>query len=115
MCLLSGLCSGVSVGGWLTAFGAGVARAGGLITRGYIERCNNPQVHNYITWSAPHGGVFGIPEFDMKWMDDLVQKTPYEAWVQNHISFAGYWYASLIWADVASSRLRCRKRRQMFR
>lgn len=33
---------------------------GGLITRGFVERCNYPPVHNYITWSAPHGGTFGI-------------------------------------------------------
>lgn len=34
---------------------------GGLITRGFIERCNYPPVYNYITWSAPHFGEFGIP------------------------------------------------------
>jgi len=28
---------------------------GGLIVRGYIERCNQPPVHNFITWSSPHG------------------------------------------------------------
>eukprot|EP00700_Malawimonas_jakobiformis_P001862 EC722620.1.p1 GENE.EC722620.1~~EC722620.1.p1 ORF type:complete len:140 (+),score=12.15 EC722620.1:115-534(+) len=34
---------------------------GGLITRGFIERCGVPQVHNYITWSSALEGVFGVP------------------------------------------------------
>mgnify|MGYP005849249165 CR=1 FL=1 len=30
---------------------------GGLITRAYIERYNNPPVYNYISWAGPHFGV----------------------------------------------------------
>ena len=29
---------------------------GALIARAYIQRCNNPPVYNFISWSGPHGG-----------------------------------------------------------
>jgi palmitoyl-protein thioesterase len=35
---------------------------GGLISRAYIERYNDPPVHNFITWATPHGGQYGVPE-----------------------------------------------------
>lgn len=31
---------------------------GTLITRGYIERCNNPPVFNYIAWVGPQDGNY---------------------------------------------------------
>jgi len=37
---------------------------GGLIVRGYVEKYNNPPVYNMITWAAPHGGQYGVPELD---------------------------------------------------
>ena len=35
----------------IVAFGQG-----GLLARGYIQRCNRPQVHVFITYNTPHGG-----------------------------------------------------------
>jgi len=64
---------------------------GALITRGYVERCNNPPVYNLITWSGPHGGQFGVPGINITWIDEIVTNEPYANWVQQDISFAGYW------------------------
>jgi hypothetical protein len=35
----------------LIAFGQG-----GLLARGYVQKCNHPQVHVLITYNTPHGG-----------------------------------------------------------
>jgi len=65
---------------------------GGLITRGYIERCNDPPVHNFISWSGPHQGEFGIPqEPDLQWMVELVADGPYYSWIQDEFTFAQFW------------------------
>jgi palmitoyl-protein thioesterase len=34
---------------------------GGILLRGYLERCNNPPVKNFISWVAPMMGVYGVP------------------------------------------------------
>jgi hypothetical protein len=34
---------------------------GGILMRGYLERCNNPPVKNFISWVAPMMGVYGCP------------------------------------------------------
>jgi len=64
---------------------------GGIISRGYIERYNNPPVNNFITWSAPHAGIFGIPDVSWKWIAELVGRIPYEKWIQETFSFSNYW------------------------
>jgi palmitoyl-protein thioesterase len=63
---------------------------GGLITRGYVQRCNDPPVHNLITWSSPHGGQFGVP-YVGSWIDGVVAAAPYIEIMQEHVSFATYW------------------------
>lgn len=37
---------------------------GGLITRAYIERYNNPPVYNYVSLAGPFDGVYGVPAFN---------------------------------------------------
>jgi len=65
---------------------------GGLTSRGFIQRCNSKHlVHNFITWSAPHGGVFGVPDINSTFISDLVAAHPYWEWVQEHVSFSNYW------------------------
>lgn len=64
---------------------------GGLISRGFVERCNSPRVHNLITWSSPHGGQFGVPEIDIPFIKDILGGAVYEPWLQDRISFANYW------------------------
>ena len=58
---------------------------GGLLARGYVERCNRFPVRNLITWVSPHAGVYGINEIYFDW--DKV----YSSFYQNLYSFAGYW------------------------
>jgi len=77
---------------------------GGLITRAYIERYNNPPVYNYISLAGPHGGQFGVPDFnelcpdvDCPWLNDLFSDLLNSDawltdWVQSHVSFAAYWH-----------------------
>jgi len=64
---------------------------GGLITSGYVQRYNNPPVHNYITWSSPHGGQFGIPAAEWTWVFRDIWEMMYDPLIQDHISFAQYW------------------------
>lgn len=58
---------------------------GGLLARGYVEKCNFYPVINLITWVTPHAGVFGLGNFTV----DL--KRIYTDFNQNMYSFAGYW------------------------
>ena len=54
---------------------------GGLLARGYVERCNLYPVINLITLVSPHGGEYlSTIKFDM-----------YSDFFQEHFSVAGYW------------------------
>jgi len=77
---------------------------GGLITRGYVERYNDPPVHNLISWAGPQMGQFGMPGFNaicpdpdticdffLDLMDLLMAGHWVDEWMQNHFSFASYW------------------------
>jgi len=58
---------------------------GGLLARGYVQRCNRFPVRNLITWVSPHNGVYGFNEIYFDW-----QKV-YTPFYQGLYSFAGYW------------------------
>lgn len=58
---------------------------GGLLARGYVQRCNRYPVRNLITWVSPQAGVYGFNEVHFNW-DDV-----YTPFYQNLYSFAGYW------------------------
>jgi len=89
---------------------------GGLITRGFVERCNYPPVYNYISWVSPQGGQFGVPNVDNgtfnELLTDIADCCVYQRWAQNYISVPGYWrdpYAeeafiegSLFLADISN-------------
>jgi len=75
---------------------------GGIITRGYIERYNNPPVYNWISWAGPHGGQYGVPsvnywcpDAECPWLlelfDDVMNGSWTERFIQDHISFSTYW------------------------
>ena len=68
---------------------------GGLLARGYVERCNQPPVHNLITLVAPHGGVFSECQLkrasDNGTTSDNGSDVMYSDFIQKHLSFAGYW------------------------
>lgn len=79
---------------------------GGLITRAFIERFNQPPVHNYVSLAGPNGGQFGVPVFNAQdcpdpnfgcaWLDSLfsaiVNDDLLSAQVQERISFGAYWH-----------------------
>ncbi|CAF2116181.1 unnamed protein product [Rotaria magnacalcarata] len=65
---------------------------GSFIVRGAVERCSLP-VHNLITLSGLHQGVFGIP-YLLKLparLSEWISKYTYEELIQDHISTANYW------------------------
>ncbi|CAJ0635238.1 6400_t:CDS:10 [Entrophospora sp. SA101] len=70
---------------------------GGLLLRGYVERCNDPPVHNLVTFGAPHGGVSDIPgcmgdgSFWCNLMRSLVRNGAYNSYVRSHIVQAQYY------------------------
>lgn len=74
---------------------------GGLVSRYYLERYNNPQVLTYISWGSPQQGVYGTPgklDNKFKWLDYLEAWTyhvMYSSFCQNYIGFAGYWHDTL--------------------
>jgi palmitoyl-protein thioesterase len=55
---------------------------GGLLARGYVERCNKYPVRNLINLVAPNGGVFLEMEMDV---------AMYSQFYQDHLSISGYW------------------------
>lgn len=58
---------------------------GGLLARGYVERCNRFPVKNLITWVSPQAGVYGINDVYFNW------EKVYTPAYQSLYSFAGYW------------------------
>jgi palmitoyl-protein thioesterase len=53
---------------------------GGLLARGYLNKCNKFPVRNLITIVSPHGGVIEDMSIDM-----------YTDFSQKHYSISGYW------------------------
>eukprot|EP00005_Dracoamoeba_jomungandri_P001287 CAMPEP_0174252088 /NCGR_PEP_ID=MMETSP0439-20130205/1713_1 /TAXON_ID=0 /ORGANISM="Stereomyxa ramosa, Strain Chinc5" /LENGTH=300 /DNA_ID=CAMNT_0015332581 /DNA_START=34 /DNA_END=936 /DNA_ORIENTATION=+ len=69
---------------------------GGILSRGYLEKCNDPPVKNFISWVAPQMGVFGVPEVGhikyLNWtLDEIADLFIYDKFFQDLLSFAGYW------------------------
>lgn len=54
---------------------------GGLLARGYVERCNEFPVRNLITLVSPHGGTV-LPDLNINM---------YSAFSQEHLSVSNYW------------------------
>jgi len=64
---------------------------GGLLARGYVERCNIYPVVNLITLVAPHGGVFMKNiKYDLL-NDGDYDDYMYSKFAQSHLSIASYW------------------------
>jgi len=70
---------------------------GGQFLRGYVERYNDPPVHNLITLGGQHQGVYGFPKCpgQNRTLCEIVQKLidlgVYESFVQDHLVQAEYW------------------------
>jgi len=89
---------------------------GGLISRAFIQRYNNPPVYNFITWSTPHQGVYGVPDFNAlcpdtpcPWLnnifDDLLDGKATETWLQKFVSFAAYWQDVMHYDDYLQNNI----------
>ena len=74
---------------------------GGLVSRYYLEKYNNPQVLTYISWGSPQQGVFGLPgtlDARFKWLDYMegyAHHVLYSKAIQKLVGFAGYWHDTL--------------------
>lgn len=64
---------------------------GGLLARGYVQRCNRFPVRNLITWVSPQAGVYGFNEVYFDWAK------VYTPLYQSLYSFAGYWKDPYQW------------------
>ena len=77
------------------------ASAGGVVLRGYLERCNSPPVLNFISWVSPQAGQFGVPN-QPEWSSsvaELFDCCVYDELLQESFSFANYWKGEtpLLW------------------
>jgi palmitoyl-protein thioesterase len=67
---------------------------GGLISRAYIERYNDPPVFNFVSWAGPHAGVYGVPDINLPFLDQIMSQLvegTYTTLLQETVSFAAYW------------------------
>jgi len=70
---------------------------GGQFLRAYVQRFNDPPVHNLITLGGQHQGVFGFPRCpgENSTLCDIVRKGlnigAYVPYIQNHLVQAEYW------------------------
>jgi palmitoyl-protein thioesterase len=68
---------------------------GGLFMRAYVERCNDPPVHNLITLGSPHSGTGDVPncevsDLNCSLMRAIVKQGVYWNWVQRKVVQAQY-------------------------
>eukprot|EP01134_Creolimax_fragrantissima_P007733 CFRG7733T1 len=73
---------------------------GGQFMRAYIQRCNTPKVHNFISVGGQHQGVFGVPKctgdnFLCEEMKILLGRGAYIPFIQNTLVQAEYWHDPL--------------------
>ncbi|KAF9099148.1 hypothetical protein BGX23_003741 [Mortierella sp. AD031] len=69
---------------------------GGQFLRAYVQRCNDPPIHNLITVGSQHGGVSDIPgcvnpdDASCKLMRTIARSGVYSGYVRDHIIQAQY-------------------------
>lgn len=69
---------------------------GSQFLRAYVERCNNPPVHNLITWGGQHMGVSDFPNCAdtnltaCQLAADLLDEGAYAPFVRSHVVQAQY-------------------------
>ena len=74
---------------------------GALLARGFIQQCNDPPVHNFVSMVGPHGGTFGIPQVSSsssKGVRELAElmlalkgQDAYDPKLQAHLTIAQFW------------------------
>ncbi|TPX66757.1 palmitoyl[protein] hydrolase [Spizellomyces sp. 'palustris'] len=70
---------------------------GGQFLRAYVERCNDPPMHNLITFGSQHAGVSEWPgcrdrnDFSCSLARSLLLRGAYLSWVQSRVVQAQYY------------------------
>jgi palmitoyl-protein thioesterase len=69
---------------------------GGQFLRGYVERCNNPPVHNLVTLGSQHNGIAqyqtcGATDWFCKGWQALLRGNTWSNYVQSHLVPAQYY------------------------
>ncbi|KAG0360877.1 hypothetical protein BG005_009712 [Podila minutissima] len=69
---------------------------GGQFLRAYVQRCNDPPIHNLVTVGSQHGGVTDIPgcvnaDASCKLMRSIARTGVYSGYVRDHIIQAQYY------------------------
>ncbi|CAG8450014.1 3271_t:CDS:2 [Ambispora leptoticha] len=69
---------------------------GGLFLRAYVQRCNDPPVHNLITFGSPHQGVSDIPGCEIndglcQLMRNIARRGAYSGYVRTRVVSAQYY------------------------
>ncbi|KAK9470642.1 Alpha/Beta hydrolase protein [Dipodascopsis tothii] len=69
---------------------------GGVMLRGYIERCNTPKVGAFLTFGTPHNGVADFPpckprDLVCRRKNSLLLTQAYTPYVQNRLTVAQYY------------------------
>lgn len=68
---------------------------GNIVIRGYVEKYNNPRVHNWVSVHGPNVGVVGMPHCGYgalicKWFDEFLGDLAYTSLAQNSLAQANY-------------------------
>jgi palmitoyl-protein thioesterase len=70
---------------------------GSQFLRAYVQRCNNPPVHNLISIGGQHQGVYGLPhcpgvDYSLcEYIRELLDTGVYWSWIQDSLVQAQYW------------------------
>jgi len=70
---------------------------GSQFLRTYVERCNNPPVHNLVSIGGQHQGVYGFPkcpgdnETICEWVREFLDIGVYDEFIQDFLVQAEYW------------------------
>jgi palmitoyl-protein thioesterase len=72
---------------------------GGLLARGYVERCADFPVVNLITWVTPHGGVYPYPD-PVIYTDTAQGKNSYPGYWRDPYQYNNYLTQSAYLADL---------------
>jgi len=84
---------------------------GGQFLRAYVQRCNNPPVHNLITIGGQHQGVYGLPHCPgvdymlCEYIRNLLDYGAYLSYIQYSLVQAQYWQNPLDQAAYLSGNI----------
>jgi palmitoyl-protein thioesterase len=84
---------------------------GGQFLRAYVQRCNNPPVHNLITVGGQHQGVYGLPhcrgvDYTLcEYIRELLDYGAYISYIQESLVQAQYWQDPLDQAGYLSGNI----------